>query len=540
MRLKMSLWQRLFAGLLVFLLFFLISACAVKKRGRGEVIVLFTSDIHCGVDSGFGLAGLWEIRNHFESEGYATILVDDGDAIQGEPIGGMTQGSAIIELMNDMHYDVAVPGNHEFDYGVDSFLALVKKASFPYVCCNFAKGDSLLFAPYVIKEVAGVKIAFVGITTPTSLSSSTPSYFKDEKGEFQYSFMEDLTGDPLYEAVQTAVDAARTEGADYVYALAHLGNDEKCSPWTCHDVISHTNGIDVFLDGHSHDTDQLVIKNKDGKDVVRSAVGSKLNCVGLSHIVPKKGTIDTKIWSWAEKENDPEFCNVQNDMGVKVRTALEKIEAQLSRAVAVLPVELSCLNVRAAETNLGDFCTDAFRALSDADIAVMNAGGIRANLKSGTVSYGDVLKAFPFGNSISVIEASGQQILDALEWSARMLPKNNGGFLQLSGISCEVDVSIPNGCIADQYGMCIGIEGERRVKNVMVEDRPIEPARMYTLAGPDYILLSNGDGMTAFNGARLLGNEGSIVNCVAGALCDVDRKKYEKPSGQERMKIVGY
>lgn len=195
-----------------------------------DVVVLYTSDVHCGVDQGFGYVGLQQVREQLEAAGNYTLLVDDGDNIQGEPLGTMTTGQASIELMNAMKYDVAIPGNHEFDYGMDRFLELTQMAEFPYISCNFNKEGELVFDPYVIKEFDGVQIAFVGVTTPKTLTSSTPKYFMDEEGNFIYGFLQDETGEAVYNAVQTAVDDARAEGADYVFVMGHLGNEAECEP----------------------------------------------------------------------------------------------------------------------------------------------------------------------------------------------------------------------------------------------------------------------------------------------------------------------
>ena len=138
-----------------------------------NLVILYTSDVHCGIDQGWGYAGLYAVKQYLSKDNYV-LLVDDGDAIQGEPIGTMTTGEAIIDIMNAVGYDLAIPGNHEYDYGMARFLELTEKANFPYLSCNFNKGGELLFAPYAIKEFNGVKIAFVGVTTPTTPRSSTP------------------------------------------------------------------------------------------------------------------------------------------------------------------------------------------------------------------------------------------------------------------------------------------------------------------------------------------------------------------------------
>ncbi|MBR0105027.1 MAG: metallophosphoesterase [Firmicutes bacterium] len=279
---------------------------------NGSVMILFTSDVHCGVDQGFGYAGLAQIRRSYENQGYTTILVDDGDSIQGEALGTLTKGEAMIELMNAVKYDAAIPGNHEFDYGTDRFIELSEKAEFPYISCNFNKEGELVFDPYTIIEAEGMRIAFVGVTTPTTIvTSSSSKSFMNESGEYVYGFMQEDNGQALYEAVQNAVDDARAEGVDYVYVLGHMGMEANAGPWTYADVISNTNGIDVFLDGHSHDTEQVVMKNKDGEDVVRSACGTKLNCIGYSLISPDNGIEETNVLIWPNKTTLRKFSGLK-------------------------------------------------------------------------------------------------------------------------------------------------------------------------------------------------------------------------------------
>jgi 2',3'-cyclic-nucleotide 2'-phosphodiesterase (5'-nucleotidase family) len=439
---------------------------------------------------------------------------------------------------------------------MEQFLELTERADFPYISCNFTKEDEPVFAPYVIKEAAGMKIAFVGITTPKSLTSSTPKYFQNEAGEYIYGFSADDTGEKLYQAVQTAVDDARAEGAEYVYVMAHLGLEEAVHPYTYADVISNTNGIDVFLDGHSHDTEQVVMKNKDGEDVVRSAVGTKLSCIGHSLISPEEGIVETAIWSWPNNESMPSLVNIRNEIADKVDTALAKVDSEMNEEVGSSSVALTIYDpnekdasgnpirmVRRAETNLGDFCADAVRIVTGADIGICNGGGVRKNIDKGTITYGNIISVHPFGNEICVVEVTGQQILDALELGASSLPDEMGGFLQVSGLSYEVDVAIPSGCQRDENNMFIGVEGERRVKNVMVGDEPIDPAKTYTLAGTNYTLLEHGDGQTAFDGATLLENGTRLdyqvlIEYITDNLGGEIGEEYADPYGQGRIKIL--
>ena len=527
---------------------------AVEKNG--DVYILYTSDIHCGVDQGFGIAGLWQIRDTLEKQGYTVLLVDDGDAIQGELMGTLSRGEAMIDLMNELHYDVAIPGNHEFSYGADRFMELTRKAEFPYICCNFLKEGEQVFPSYIIKEAAGIRIAFVGVVTPTTIVSAAPAYFQNEQGEFIYSFMqEDKTGEEVYQAVQQAVDDARAEGADYVYIMGHLGMGSSFSPWNYADVISHTNGIDVFLDGHSHDTEQVVMKNKDGKDVVRSACGTKMNCIGYSHISATDGIRETNIWTWQNKESLPALLGISNEAETALEAVLADTEKTMNEVIADSSADLLISDpvekddngnpiqmIRRAETNLGDFCADAYRIRLNTDIAIVNGGAIRTDLLKGDVTYGDVVSVFPFGNQAAVIAATGQQILDALEWGAKAIPDEFGGFLQVSGMSYEVDVSIPSPCTSDENKMMEPISGKRRVSNVMIGDEPIDPEKIYTVGGASYVLQDNGDGMTAFNGAELVKDKVMLdsqilINYIMEDLGGTIGEDYADPYGAGRITI---
>ena len=521
----------------------------------GDLVILFTSDVHCGIDQGFGYAGLQQVRSALLARGDDVILVDDGDAVQGEPIGTMTKGEAIIDLMNTLGYEIAIPGNHEFDYGMDQFLALTEKADFTYISSNFNREGELVFQPYVIKELAGKQVAFVGVTTPKTLTSSTPRYFQDDAGNFVYGFFQDMTGEGVYTAVQNAVDAARAEGAEYVVVMGHMGNEVECRPWTYFDVIENTNGIDLFLDGHSHDTEQVTMKNKDGDSVIRSACGTKLSCIGYARIAAD-GKITAGVYTWNNKDSVPALLGIENEASAAVDAASAALNEKLNEVVASTQVELTISDpvlvddngkpirmVRRAETNLGDLCADAYRIQSGADIAFVNGGGVRVSIAAGDITLNDILKVHPFGNAMCVIEVTGQQILDALEWGARNVPGENGGFLQVSGLSYEIHSYIESGCKTDENTLFAGVEGERRVQNVLVGGEPIDPAAIYTLASHDYMLLNQGDGYSMFAGATLLQDRVKLdnqvlIDYITETLGGVVGEDYADPYGQGRIVIV--
>ena len=517
-----------------------------------DVVVLFTSDVHCGVDQGFGYAGLAAVRDNLAKTNHV-LLVDNGDSIQGEPIGTMTTGESNIELMNAVGYDIATIGNHEFDYGMDRFLELTKKANFPYISANFMHNDELVFAPYVIKEFDGVKIAFVGITTPKTTTSSTPKYFQDETGKFVYTFCQDETGEKLYAAVQKAVDDARAEGAAYVVAMAHLGIEGESAPWMSTDVIANTTGINALLDGHSHSIlEQEKVKNKDGEEVLLAACGTKLQAIGYLRISAKDGSMATGLYKWdtSNAVSLPDLIGLDNEVATKVNEAMDTLNEKLGEVVAKSAVDLVISDpetdvriVRTAETNLGDLCADAYRDQSGADIAFVNGGGIRVKIAAGDITLNDILKVHPFGNALCVVEATGQQILDALEWGSRVVPEETGGFLQVSGLTYEIHTYSESSCTADENGLFTGVAGEYRVKNVKVGGEDLDVNKTYTLACHDYLLKNAGDGFTMFQQDTLLQDSVKLdnqvlIDYITGTLNGVVGEAYANPYGQGRIVAV--
>ncbi|MEG0639276.1 MAG: bifunctional UDP-sugar hydrolase/5'-nucleotidase [Clostridia bacterium] len=507
-----------------------------------DVVVLYTNDVHCGVDEALGYVGLASYRDKLLDEGNYVTLVDCGDAIQGEPIGTLSTGSYPIDLMNKVGYDVAIPGNHEFDYGMERFLELTKAASFPYVCANFVSvpENKPIFDAYKILDYDGVKIAFVGITTPKTITSSTPAYFQDKDGKFIYGFQQDKDGKALYACVQAAVDAARAEGANYVVALAHLGISAETAPWMSTDVILNTTGIDVMLDGHSHSVLPCEkVKNLDGKEVLLSSTGTKLHHIGELRIATD-GTMTTSLLNW----ND--------DVATTIGDIQKSFEELVNQVVAKSDVDLTIMEpgsdpavrlIRTAETNLGDLCADAYRVMSGADVAIVNGGGIRTNIKAGDVTFNDILKVHPYGNALCMVEASGQEILDALEMGARVVPEENGGFLQVSGMTYEIHTYVPSSVKLDDNGMFVSVDGDYRVKNVKVGDADLDLAKTYTLACHDYLLKNAGDGYTMFQDNPLLldvvmlDNQ-VLINYITKSLGGVVGADYADPHGQGRIVAV--
>lgn len=264
----------------------------VKKNG--EIMVLYTGDVRCGIDEGFGYAGLKALRDSLESQGYTTILVDGGDAVQGGEIGKQSRGEAIIDLMNALDYDVAVPGDHEMDYGVEQFLKLVRSSDFPYISCNFTIEGELALEPYVILNADGKRIAFIGVTAGEDAKTAI-------------------------NALQSAVDSARNDGAEIVYVIAHT--DAELS---AEDLVAATTGIDIVFDNNSS-TEPSILSDKADADVILVSGGEKLSGIGYSRINASGYVVENGVWSWPNSTSAATLFGVDNDVAEMVEAANQKL-----------------------------------------------------------------------------------------------------------------------------------------------------------------------------------------------------------------------
>ena len=503
-----------------------------------NVVILYTNDIHCGVDDNIGFKGLADVKAAVEATGKQVILVDNGDAIQGGSIGTLSKGEYIIDIMNELGYAVATIGNHEFDYTLDTFFALAEKAQFPYVSANFVDADGkTVFDPYVIIEADGARIAFVGASTPKTFVSATPTYFMNDQGEFIYSFCEGETGEKFYATIQSAVDAARAEGADYVFLMAHLGIEADAAPYTSSELITNTTGIDVVLDGHSHSViESETVKNANGENVLLTSTGTKLANVGCLTI-GEDGGLTTQLI------NAQNVSDLVDELNGEFEELLNQVVAHTDVDLCITDPETGLRMVRSNETNLGDLCADAYRIMSGADVAIVNGGGVRADIPAGDITFGQLIAVHPFGNEMCVVEATGQEILDALEFSVHSLPGEFGGFLHVSGMSFTVDLSVESSVKLDVNDMFVSVEGERRVKDVMIGGEPLDPEKTYTLASHNYKLKSMGDGYSMFadnvflQDSVMIDNQ-VLMNYIIDVLGGVVGEEYSDVYGQGRITII--
>ena len=491
---------------------------------KADVTILYTNDVHTYIDNKSPkptYAAIAALKKSIEDTGRDVLLVDAGDHIQGTAYGSMDDGATIIELMNEAGYDLATPGNHEFDYGMARAKAVLQEADFPYVSCNWVDlrtGFNVL--PSVkFFFVGGRKIAFVGVTTPETFTKSTPAYFmNDAQTKYIYDILGGEDGQKLYDAVQKAIDKAEFWGADTIIGLGHLGVDPSSSPWTSEEVIAHTHGFTAFIDGHSH----TVMANKQvtdasGKAVTLTQTGSYFKNIGKM-TVGADGTITTELIDTYEGLDAAVAATASN--------WISAVDDMLGEEIAVGDTKFYINDpatgkrrIRSGETNLGDFVADGiytyFNEIEElhCDVAIMNGGGIRTDVEAGPWSFKTCKTVSPFGNVACLMSVTGQQIQDALEFGARFAGaegKENGGFLQVAGARYTIHPMIPNTVQTDDKNVWTGSAATPRVSNVEIYDKttgtykPLDPNATYALAGMNYTLRNLGDGFAMFDGATLI------------------------------------
>ena len=500
------------------------AASACWLGDKSDVTILYTNDVHTYIDKQspkLTYAAIADLKQSYQNAGKDVLLVDAGDHVQGTAYGSMDEGASIIKLMNAAGYDVATPGNHEFDYGMDRAKAIMKEADFPYLSCNWVDlRTGLRVLPSVKVFVrGGRRIAFVGVTTPETFTKSTPAYFMDKaQRKYIYDIQGGEDGKKLYDAVQKAIDKAKLL-ADVVIGLGHLGVDPSSSPWTSEEVIAHTSGFDAFIDGHSHTVmENKQVQDASGKAVTLTQTGSYFANVGEMTIAAD-GTITTKLIPTHEGM-DAGIAAMQTGWVNTVDDMLgEKIAVGDSDFYVSDPAT-GKRRIRSAETNLGDFVADGIYTYFNeveklhCDVAIMNGGGIRADVPAGDWTFKTCKQVSPFGNVACLMSVTGKQIQDALEFAARFAGaegKENGGFLQVAGATYEIHTDIPNTVQTDDKNVWIGsATGTPRVQNVKIYDRhtgtyePLDLAKTYALAGMNYTLRNLGDGFAMFDGAELI------------------------------------
>ena len=486
---------------------------SVSAINNDDIVILYENDVHCTVE---GYSKLSAMKKELQETHSYVGVVSGGDFIQGNSLGVISKGEYIVNLMNLVGYDAVTLGNHEFDYKLDRLNVLVDMMDTKPVCCNFQKTgeDTTCYEPYSIVSYGDVDIAYIGITTPSTISSSAPTQFKDENGNYIYTFH----STDLYDVVQKNIESAQAEGADYIIALSHVGYAEDELYGELEDVeslIRNTSGFDVVLDAHSHSViESRTITDKDGNEVLLSSTGTKFEYIG-------KLTI-------SEENFETELIKTENYKSTDpvVDAYIDEIYAEYSmlgeRKVAFSEVDLITKDkdgnrlVRNNETNLGDLCSEAFRNAVDADIGYINGGSLRSDIPAGDVTFNDLLNVLPFNNTIVLAEISGWTIRDMLEMTMMYYPGEGGAFPHLSGLTFSFNTSIPSSVVLDEYEDFAGVTGQYKVYNIKVYNKdngtyePLELDKTYTIAASNYYLLEYGSGLKMLENTKVIQKDGVL------------------------------
>ena len=482
----------------------------VYAKDNDTIVILYENDVHCAVE---GYSKLAAMKNEL-MESYRHVgVVSVGDYIQGSSLGAISKGEYIIDLMNLVGYDAVTLGNHEFDYKLPRLNELSSMMNTKPISCNFQrKGeDKSYFEPYSIVSYGDVDIAYIGITTPSTLSSSSPAQFKDEVGNYIYSF----NVETLYDVIQANIDAAKAQGADYIIALSHIGYEEDEQYEDVVDLIENTDGFDIVLDGHSHSViENMKLTDEGGNEVVLTSTGTKFEHIGKLTI--RDGNFTTELVKTAD------YAKTDATVDARIQQINDEYSVLGERKVAVSEAQLITHDkdgnrlVRIQETNLGDLCADAFSEVMGADIGYVNGGGLRAPIAKGDVTFNDMLSVFPFNNQVVLAEVKGQALRDFLELAVKYWPTESGAFPHLSGITFSVNTAIESAAQVDENWVFTGIDGQYRVYNIKVQSResggyePIDLNKTYSIASDSYHLLECGDGMSMFANAKILQNDGML------------------------------
>ena len=480
-----------------------------EKEESNKITILHTNDTHGRLKADnkiIGIDTVAAIKNNTEN----SILVDAGDTIHGLPFVTLSKGQDAVDLLNAAGYEYIVPGNHDFNYGYSRLMELFKNSvtlksgenKLRLLASNINKDGKSVFEANHIKEMEvngkTVKVGFFGIATQETAYKTNPNNVKGI--EFT---------SPV-DAAKEQVEELEKQGADVIVALSHVGTDESSDP-TAYDVIKAVDGIDVYVDGHSHTT----FKNGEKvNDTLLVSTGEYLSNLGKVEIeLDENNEVVNATASLITKE---EASKVTPDAKVAAKIAeIDKAQGEvLSEVIGKNTIELDGErnSVRFGETNLGNLITDAMMDETGADLAITNGGGIRASIKVGDITKGDVVSVLPFGNFVVTKQLTGAQIKEVLEFGVRSYGESLGGFPHIAGIKFVVDPSKPVG---------------DRIISLTINGEALDMNKTYTVATNDFTA-AGGDDYPCFADVPTINEYSSLEEILANFIKTLGTVSYTK------------
>lgn len=560
---KKSLSAALSAGLILSALSSCCTAAYAEERDvnvDSKIAVIYTGDVQCSINNYAKLSAYVAKR---QSEGYTTVLADAGDFASGDDIGEYLRGENIVSIMDELGsdgsgYTVVTPGDHDFDYGIDQLKNLTTLPLFRTISSNFVDKDgNCVFDPWTMIDDGYTQVAFVGITTPETITDSNYYRFLGENDEYAYSFCRDdeNNGAAFYANVQNSVDAAKNAGADVVIALSHLGTSTNHGLYSSKSVINNTTGINICIDANQDNSQysRSTVKNQNAENVTLITPGQKLS--NLCEITIENGQITynsqaTSSYFVPTNEDSDEYSAYYS-----VKDTIDTIKADYSeRENSVVlqsdfnllknnPTNINNITARYKETNLGDFCADAYRKIYETDIGLIRGANIAKNIPEGEITYKQLMEVLPTKSPMCIIEATGQEIIDALEFSVASNPKSSKDFLQVSGITYEIHNYIPSSVKTNADGQFESVDGDYRVKNVMVGGDPIDPELTYTIASDSDMLKAKNTSYTMFLDNTIIKSESktdadTLLEFAESELVGTVDDIYENLDGMGRINVI--
>ena len=509
----------------------------LEEKNSDDIIILHTNDVHCGITDNIGYDGLMLFKKELQTKYEHVLLVDAGDHIQGAAIGLLSYGGDIIKIMNELEYDASTIGNHEFDYKLEQLYKLREQFNHNYVNAHFCfrKNKTTVFEPYKIVEAGNIKIGFIGVLTPLTLTKTYLHTLVDEDGNYIYDFLTERQGLEFYEAIQKYIDELREIGhVDYVIILSHLGLSAEQEEYSSEALLRNIEGVDAIIDGHSHQVYSEIRKDKTGKDVIIAQVGTKLSNLGA--LTLSNGTVKSEIISevpifqgyeyYKKVTRDGKDRYVDPDMKKFLEDLINSHEEEIKEFVGYTDFDMITIDDKAGiisrnrENNLCDLVADSLRNYYYSDIGFLNSGGVRNNIYKGNITVGDILTILPFSNKVVQLTVPGRDILDTIEYGMKNLPNNSGKFLQVSGLKFKVYDNIPSPVKVDDFDNYVKIEGERRVFDVFVGNEKLDINKNYTVSLPDF-MAEGGDGYTMFTNYK-------VTNDSQGFISDICKNYIQK------------
>lgn len=426
-----------------------------------------------------------------------TLVFDCGDTFHGPNEGCMNKGEASVECAKLMGIDAAVPGNHDFNYGIKRFFEISNEINYPIIASNIYKDGKLAFDEYKIYDVGGKKVAVFGLVFKELLDYSDARDFEDVSIE-----------DPVKVAEKLIPELRKK--ADVVILLSHMG------PNMDEELAAKVSGIDMILSSHLHD---IMKTPKVVNGTYIAEPGGWTTHIGVTNFYFKGGKLSKIKWELKNSKDKEKADPKMDAIGQKYHAISYEEQKEVIGKTNTKLIGMRT-KARTQEINLGNLMTDAMREAAKADIALLNGGGIRQSLEEGDVRVYDIGKVMPFDNRLVTLELKGETIYEILEKGLDVYPMSyNGGFQQVSGINYEFDASKPAG---------------KRLVKVTKDGKPLDKEKNYKVATNDY-LYKGGDSMKMLVGQKQLDSGALLKDIVIEYF---KKNKTVNPKVEGRIKVL--